>query len=92
MWEFSIDIEQNKDIAQFNLSRKTYDIPYPIFGLPGKILNSESYSKSLPTFAWEFYSRLDQKYKKDFQALRNILIVQILLEKMYVYFCGCRHL
>ncbi|MDJ0556498.1 MAG: endonuclease NucS [Microcoleaceae cyanobacterium MO_207.B10] len=44
--EFSIDIKQNKDIAQFNLSGKTYDIPYPIFGLRGKNLNSESYSKS----------------------------------------------
>ncbi|NES75997.1 MULTISPECIES: endonuclease NucS domain-containing protein [Okeania] len=82
LWEFSIDIEQGKDIAQFNLSGKTYDIPYPIFGFPGKILNSESYSKSLPTFAWEFYFRLDQKYKKDFQGLRNQLIVQPKIKEM----------
>ncbi len=82
MWEFSIDIEQNKDIAQFNLSGKTYDIPSPIFGLPGKNLNSESYSKSLPTFAWEFYFRLDQKYEKDFQALRNLLIAQPKIKEM----------
>jgi len=82
LWEFSIDIQQNQDIAQFNLSGKTYDIPYPIFGLPGKILNSESYSKSLPTFAWEFYFRLDQKYKKDFQGLQNLLIAQAKIKEM----------
>ncbi|NEQ40839.1 MAG: hypothetical protein F6K40_33310 [Okeania sp. SIO3I5] len=82
LWEFSIDIEENQEIAQFNLSGKIYDIPYPIFGLPGKILNSESYSKSLPTFAWEFYSRLDQKYKKDFLALRNLLIGQPKIKEM----------
>ncbi|MDJ0517179.1 MAG: endonuclease NucS [Trichodesmium sp. MO_231.B1] len=82
LWEFSIDIQQNQDIAQFNLSGKTYDIPYPIFGLAGKNLNSESYSKSLPTFAWEFYFRLDKKYEKDFQALRNQLIAQPKIKEM----------
>lgn len=82
LWEFNIDIEQNKDIAQFNLSGKTYDIPYPIFGLSGKNLNSELYSKSLPTFAFEFYLRLDQKYEKDFQALRNQLIAQAKVKEM----------
>jgi hypothetical protein len=82
LWQFSIDIEQNQDIAQFNLSGQTYDIPYPIFGLPGKIFNSESYSQSLPTFAWEFYFRLDKKYEKDFQALRNQLIGQPKIKEM----------
>ncbi|MGB3510335.1 MAG: hypothetical protein WBA93_14085 [Microcoleaceae cyanobacterium] len=61
LWEFSIDIETDNNIPKFNLSGKTYEIPYSIFGLPGKNLNSESYSKSLPTFAWEFYSRLPKK-------------------------------
>lgn len=82
LWEFNIDIEQNKDITQFNLSGKTYDISYPIFGFPGKNLNSESYSKSLPTFAFEFYLRLDQKHKKDFQALRNQLVAQPKIKEM----------
>ena len=82
LWEFSIDIEQSRDVAQFNLSGKTYDIPYPIFGFPGKILNSESYSKSLTSFAFEFYLRLDKKYEKDFQALRNQLIGQPKIKEM----------
>ena len=61
---------------------KTYDMDYPIFGLPGETLNTEFNDGSLPTFTGNFVSRLDIKFREYFGKLRLKFLSQPKIKKM----------
>lgn len=80
LWEFSIENEKRE--GRFKLCGKTYHTDYPIFGLPGEILNTELNYGSLPAFTQNFVSRLDRPFREDFGKLRLKFLSQPKIKEM----------
>lgn len=80
LWKFSI--ENHNNLGKFSICDKTYDIPYPIFGLPETHLNYELYRNSLPVFTLNFLGRLNKEYKNDFTVLRSLFMSQAKVKEM----------
>ncbi|PIG94165.1 endonuclease NucS domain-containing protein [Gloeocapsopsis sp. IPPAS B-1203] len=78
-WEFSIEVHNN--LGQFKLREQTYNIPYPIYGLPNSIPNSEL-RNHLPAFTSNFLGKLPRNYHDSFIALRTLLISQPKIKEM----------
>lgn len=79
-WEFSVENYNNS--GKFKLCGQTYDIPYPIFGLPEIPPNSELYNSGLPVFTSNFIGSLSPEYHNDFMALRSLLVSQPKVKEM----------
>lgn len=75
-------VENYNNLGKFSISDKTYDIPYPIFGLPETQLNYESSLGSLPGFTLNFLGRLNKEYKNDFVVLRSLFMSQPKVKEM----------
>ncbi|MDY7007356.1 MAG: endonuclease NucS [Cyanobacteriota bacterium] len=81
LWQFSIENQEAE--GKFKLCGQTYDMDYPIFGLPGEILNTELNDGSLPTFTGNFVSRLDQPFRQNFEKLRLKFLSQPKVKEMF---------
>ena len=79
-WEFRV--ENHNSSGRLKLCGLTYNIPYPILGLPEIPSSSELYSKELPVFTSNFISGLSREYHNDFRALRSLLISQPKVKEM----------
>lgn len=78
-WQFSLENHNNS--GQFKLCGKTYDIPYPIFGLPELPSSLDLYS-SLPPFTGNFFGKLPEEYRTDFLTLRSLFTSQPKVKEM----------
>ncbi len=79
-YEFSI--ERSNNSAKFKLCSQTYDISYPIFGLPDSPTSPELSQRSLSAFIINFRNNLPQEYWDDFTALRTLLMAQPKVKEM----------
>ncbi|MBW4565732.1 MAG: DUF91 domain-containing protein [Mojavia pulchra JT2-VF2] len=79
-YEFTIKIHENS--AQFQICSKTYDIPYPILGLPESQTSSDLSQRNLSIFIINFTSNLPLEYRQDFLALRSTLMAQPKVKEM----------
>ncbi len=80
-WQFSIENYNNS--GKFKLLGNTYDIPYPVFGLPDE---QSSYSDSklgrFYSFAHNFSNKIDRKYEENFWSLRALFKAQPKIKEM----------
>lgn len=77
-WEFGV--KNNNNSGQFNLLSQTYNISYPIFGLPEISPNLDR--SSLPAFTTNFVDRLYLDYHTDFLKLRTLFLSQPKVKEM----------
>ncbi len=80
LWEFRV--KNHNKLGKFSISDKTYDIFYPIFGLPETQSNYESYLASLPAFTFNFLFKLNKEYRNDFVVLRSLFMSQAKVKEM----------
>lgn len=78
--QFSLKNTNNS--GEFQLRGKSYDIPYPIFGLPSNSNNDVISSTMLPAFAHNFTNNIPSEYKQDFRDLRSLFIAQPKVKEM----------
>lgn len=69
-WEFKVENCNNS--GKFKLRDNVFDIPYPIFGLPGQPLPPDSDLARLYSFAHNFSNKLYKEHRDDFWALRML--------------------
>ena len=79
-YEFAIKMHKNS--AKFKICNQTYDIPYPILGLPDSQTSSELSQRSLSIFIINFISYLPLESRPDFTALRTLLMAQPKVKEM----------
>lgn len=79
-WKFNVDNYNN--LGKFTLCDKTYDIPYPICGLPETYLNYDAQLDSLPAFTFNFLGKLKKEYHNDFLFLRLLFMSQPKVKEM----------
>ncbi|MDB9475435.1 hypothetical protein, partial [Dolichospermum circinale] len=78
--QFSLN--HHNSAGEFQLRGKSYDIPYPIFGLPSNSTNDQISSRMLPAFTFNFLGNLPLEYHQDFQHLRSLFIAQPKVKEM----------
>lgn len=74
-------IETHKNLGIFKLCGRTYDIPYPIFGLTEISKSSDSNNISLTVFTANFCGDIPSEYKNDLN-LRSLLLSQPRVKEM----------
>ncbi len=79
-WKFNV--ENYNNLGKFRLCDKTYDIPYPIYGLPETYLNYDAQLDSLPAFTFNFLGKLKKEYHTDFLVLRSLFMSQPKVKEM----------
>jgi len=79
-WEFRVENHNNS--GKIKLCGKTYDILYPIFGLPEIHLNSGCDYSGLPLFTLNFIGKIDKKHHEHFMALRTLFLSQPKVKEM----------
>lgn len=75
-------IENHKNLGKFKLCGRTYDIPYPIFGITEISNSSDSNNISLTVFTANFYGSLPLGYRNEFLSLRSLLLSQPKVKEM----------
>ncbi len=78
--QFSLNNTNN--LGEFELRGKSYNIPYPIFGLPSDSQNNVTSSGTLPAFTHNFANNIPSEYKQDFRDLRSLFIAQPKVKEM----------
>ena len=80
-WEFNIENHNNS--GKFKLLGNTYDITYPVFGLPDEQSpSSDSKLGRFYSFAHNFFNKIDRKYEEDFWSLRALFKAQPKIKEM----------
>ncbi|MBW4574769.1 MAG: hypothetical protein KME08_05735 [Aphanothece sp. CMT-3BRIN-NPC111] len=79
-WAFRVENQNNS--GKFKLCDNTYDIPYPIFGLPDVPASSDVAGNILPAFTLNFVGKLPTEYINDFIYLRSLFMSQPKIKEM----------
>ena len=75
-------VENHNSAGKLKVCGKSYDIIYPIFGLPGIPLSPDSTTSGLPVSILNFLGKLDKEYHDDFRAIRTLFLSQPKVKEM----------
>ncbi|AFZ15442.1 hypothetical protein Cri9333_4663 [Crinalium epipsammum PCC 9333] len=73
-WQFTLELENN--CGKFKLLNNSYNIPYPIFGLPNQVTSLSLQPLILPAFTMNFLGGMPLEGRDDFRKLRSLLMAQ----------------
>ncbi|WP_414512187.1 hypothetical protein [Nostoc sp. PCC 9305] len=79
-WKFHVEYDTTG--TKFQLEGKSYDVLYPVFGLPRSLQNEVIQNTVLPAFTHNFKSNLPVDTHQNFRIIRELFMAQPKMKEM----------